>query len=265
MEGRGIGYMRAGRRVVTRALRGLRRRLSADRPRVRTARLPGLTPDWLGRLRADPAAIRSGFAAFRADLQAALCPAFAHLARREQEYAFCTVVAHALGPWAADSTCVTYPELLRARGFNCGNYGLLVHHLAREFSAETPDAHRLRVVGWDGPGMGNHQMLFLDRVGGRRSLLLDPTVGLIGDTDFDTVAAGRRVPARRLVLFPVRTGLEAFEGLVLTALVRGRARPSDLLYYFDGFDHLLGRYGHPRDWPTPGACTWRDRAAKEGS
>jgi hypothetical protein len=39
--------------------------------------------------------------------------------------------------------------------------------------------------------------------------------------------------------------------------------PSDLMYYFDGFDHLLNRYGHPRDWPTPGASTWRDRMAAE--
>jgi hypothetical protein len=53
--------------------------------------------------------------------------------------------------------------------------------------------------------------------------------------------------------------LEVFEQFVVGALTAGCVRPSDLLYYFDGFDHLLKRYGHPGQWPTPGAANWRER------
>ena len=247
--------MPRGRNLLRALAAGLR-----PRRRVREQVLSTLTPAVLERLRQDPATLRPAYDACAAELRAGLGSRFGHLIPREREFAFCTVVAHSLAGWGAESTCVTFPDLLREPCLNCGNYGLLVHDLAGVLRADAAETARLRVVGWDGPAMGNHQMLFLDRPEGGRSLLLDPTVGLIGDTGFDTVAAGRPVPAGRLVKFRVRGGIEEFEALVVGALLGGRVRPSELLYYFDGFDHLLGRYGHPRDWPTPGACAWRARA-----
>jgi hypothetical protein len=229
---------------------------------VRRAALTALRPPVLDRLRQAPEALPGLFLHCRAELRQHLGPAFAHLTEREQQYAFSTVVAHSLAPWGSDSVCCRFPDLLRERTLNCGNYGLLVHYLAQRFSAGPRDSVRLRFVGWDGHAVGNHQMLFLDRLDGSHSLLLDPTIGLVADADFDTVASGRPIPPGRLVLFQVRDELEDFTCLVVDALVGGRIRPSDLLYYFDGFDRLMQHYGRAQDWPTPGACAWRDRCLK---
>jgi hypothetical protein len=243
------------------SVRNLLRRRA--RHKVRECKLAALTPPLLDDIRSDPANIRSAFGRCESEFVATLGAAFSHLTPREREFAFSTVVAHHLAPWGSDSTCVTFPAMVRERTLNCGNYGLLAHHLARVLLGDRQESVRLRVVGWDGPGIGNHQMLFLDRPERSGSLLLDPTIGLVGNSDFDTVACGHPVPRRRLLVFRARGGLEDFEDVVLGALLEGRVRPSDLMYYFDGFDHLLGRYGHPKDWPTPGASNWRDRTSAE--
>src|SRR5262245_10147616 len=78
----------------------------------------------------------------------------------------------------------------------------------------------------------------------------------------DFVASGKPVPADRIVLFMGREDLEDFERTVTTALVEGKCRPSDLLYYFEGIDHLMKRYGDPFSWPTPGARALRSRQAR---
>jgi hypothetical protein len=101
-------------------------------------------------------------------------------------------------------------------------------------------------------------MLFLVRPDGA-SLLLDPTIGLVADASFDDVASGTRGPAGRIVLFGTREDLEDFERTVTTALVEGKLRPSGLLYYFDGIDHLMNHIGEWFSWPTPSARAFCSR------
>lgn len=63
----------------------------------------------------------------------------------------------------------------------------------------------------------------------------------------------RRLVRRRWV----RNELESSRRKVLGALTAGRFKASDLLYYFDGVDHLQDRYGDPYQRLTPGTIPWR--------
>jgi hypothetical protein len=222
----------------------------------RTGRLPSLTSEALDEIRKSPAAIDAIWKRCRREVATGLGPAFDHLTERERQYVFCTAVAHAMAPWGSDSTATRLPDLLKARTLNCGNYGLLAVYLARSFGAGGPDEPNARFVGWEGGAVGNHQMLFLDRAG-RRSLLLDPTLGLIADVDFDTFASGKPIAPDRIVIFRKRDQVKGLERCVTGALTGGRCRPSDLLYYFEDLEHLMERYGDPYAWPTPGGAKWR--------
>jgi hypothetical protein len=220
--------------------------------------LSSLTPARLQEIRNDPRRIGAAFARCREELVRELGPRFAHLSERELQFVFCSVVAHAFAPYG-DSTASRLSDLLRSRAMNCGNYGLFTVYLAGEFAGNAADREpRIHFVGWDGGAVGNHQMLFLDRAG--HGLVLDPTIGLVADAAFDTVAAGQPVGSDRLVVFHARDQLQDFERRVTAALVGGKFKPSDLLYYFDGLDHLLHHYGDPCAWPTPGDCAYRRRA-----
>jgi hypothetical protein len=100
----------------------------------------------------------------------------------------------------------------------------------------------------------------------RRALFLDPTVGLVARASFDEVAAGRPVGPDRVVVFGQREPEEPFRVRVGEAFGRGQFKPSDLLFFFESLDQQMTHYGHPTDWPTPGAVKWRrvQPAAKAG-
>jgi hypothetical protein len=229
---------------------------SAAVPPLVRHQLRSLTTEELGKIRQQPAHIEATFHKCRDELVQALGPAFADLRERELQYVFCAVVSHTLAPYG-ESNAICLPDLLQAPALNCSNYGLLAVDLARSFKDQADEDLRVRFVGWAGPTLDNHQTLFLDRGDGRHSLLLDPTVGIVAMTDFNSVASGKAVPDGRLVLFGPPVGRPVFEAGVLAALREGRLRPSDLLYYFDGPEHLREHYGQARYWPTPAACACR--------
>jgi hypothetical protein len=233
--------------------RQARKAATVKSPRIRLA---SLTTEELEKIRHTPACIEIAFQKAQSELRQVLGPAFAGLGERELQYAFCTVVSHALAPYG-ENNALRFPELLLSPALNCSNYGLLAVYLARSFPRADDHDLRIRFVGWAGTTIDNHQMLFLDRADGSRSLLLDPTLGLIALTNFDAVASGQAVPPGRMVLFAPSVDRAVFEKSVLTALREGRLRPSDLLFYFDGPEHLLEHYGEPRYWPTPAACACR--------
>jgi hypothetical protein len=82
-------------------------------------------------------------------------------------------------------------------------------------------------------------------------------VGVFCRATFDEVASGKPLHPDRVVCFATREGESSFRDRVANAFVNGQFRPSELLFYFESMDHQLKRYGHPNDWPTPGAVTWR--------
>lgn len=227
---------------------------------------PLVTPPDIKRMKESPSLIREYYHRDRERLAARLGEYSGTLNETELQLIYCTIVAHA---WAhyGPSTATTYSELLTAPDLNCGNYGLLTSYLAEEIGALPSQENRLRFVGWDGGEFGNHQMLFVDRVADGQSLLLDPTIGLVVVTSYDDVAGGIPVSAEQMFQFAVRDDLKAFREHVSQVLLSGHCKPSDLLYYFEGREHLLKRYGNPQNWPTPGAIPLRQRlaAATSGS
>jgi hypothetical protein len=217
----------------------------------------------LDTVRQDPDAIHALYHECRDDLIDQLGPAFRRLSEGERQLVFCTVLAHALAPWGSDSTECRFPQLLQCSTLNCGNYGILTIHMARALRVSADVEGRLRLVGWEGGIVGNHQMLFLERGKDATALVLDPTLGLVALADFDTVASGKPVPAEHVVIFNGRDQVRALEDEVVAGLTYGLFRPSDLLYYFESLDHLMLRYGHPRIWPTPSGIRWRERNPDE--
>jgi hypothetical protein len=218
----------------------------------------GFTADDVAAIRRSPESVSTWFTRHRAGFAARLSGVVPGLDEPELRYAYCSVLAHAMAPWGP-STATAFPDLLHERYLNCSNYGLLAVHLADACDADPQRSRRVRFVGWEGGAIGNHQMLFLDRVSRDGSLLLDPTLGLVARADFDDVAAGVPASPRAMTLFTDRDDVKSLREAVIGALCEGRFRPSDLLYYFDGVEHLVRGFGEARRWPTPGACDWRSR------
>jgi hypothetical protein len=216
-------------------------------------------------MRQEPDSIRALYQDCRDDLIDQLGPAFRRLSEPERQLVFCTVLAHALAPWGSDSTECRFPQLLHCATLNCGNYGILTIHLARALLVPADVEARLRLVGWEGGVVGNHQMLFLEGRNDTTALVLDPTLGLVALADFDTVASGKPVAAEHIVVFDGREQVRFLEDEVVSGLIYGLFRPSDLLYYFESLDHLMLRYGHPRIWPTPSGIRWRERNPPEST
>jgi hypothetical protein len=148
--------------------------------------------------------------------------------------------------------------MLAAATLDCSNFGLLALHVSRVLSADI-DAHvKVHFVGWQSEAIGNHQMLFAAMRGtGEGAMLLDPTVGVIAKGTFDWVASQRPLAPSKILAFYQQSLLDSSRDQMLEALIQGRLKPSELLYYFESEEHFVHRFGTPSDWPTPGAIPWR--------
>ncbi|HKB02277.1 MAG TPA: hypothetical protein VKD90_08660 [Gemmataceae bacterium] len=221
----------------------------------RDAVLDSLTAAHVDSVRHDSAAhLPTAYAHCRDELIADLGPQFRHLDESDRQLVFCNLVAHAMAPYG-ESTAVEMPELLTAKHLNCGNYPFLA---ARLFEVFDPKATGVILLGWHGGTVGAHGMVYRWHPDRDRNLFLDPTAGVVVRADFDTVAAGRPIRADRVVRFAHRDGVTALlRHHVATAFVKGHFRPSDLLYFFEGPDHMIRRAGPAKDWPTPAAMVTR--------
>jgi hypothetical protein len=221
----------------------------------REAVLESLTTERIESVRRDPAAnLPLAYADCRDELIADLGPQFQILDESDRQLVFCSLVAHAMAPYG-ESCAVELPDLLAATHLNCGNYPFLT---ARLFEVFDPKATGVILLGWHGGVVGGHGMVYRWHAVRERDVFLDPTVGVIVRADFDTVAAGRPVRGDRVVCFNHRDGATAlFRHQVATAFIRGHFRPSDLLYFFEGPDHMIRRSGPAKDWPTPAAMVTR--------
>jgi hypothetical protein len=101
-----------------------------------------------------------------------------------------TVAAGNFADYGA-SSAIKYEDIARADHLNCGNTIFLVGYLFGSV-----DTEKIRPVGFDGGVVSNHaQLLYID---GGRSLLLDPTIGLVAHVDFDDLMRGWRVPSTKI-------------------------------------------------------------------
>lgn len=189
---------------------------------------------------------------------------WSNLTRTDRCWVFASSVAHNLKPYGPGTTA-DLAAMLNADTLDCSNYGILTHLIA---SACLPGTvlPSPTYVGWDGGAAGNHQMLFVGDAGqsGIEQLMLDPTLGLVARASFNQIASGRPVPSHNLLAVNATPQLAPSRLQMIAALRRGSFRPADMLYYFETIEQLLTKFGHPGDWPTPGASFWRSQQISRG-
>jgi hypothetical protein len=207
----------------------------------------------LDAVRGDPASVVTLGAACAPSVERARA-VLGELSPAQERAVVCCALAHALAPYG-ESAALDPDEVRRSDRLNCGNYGVLLTDLL-EASRLPDESYRVAFVGMEGGATGNHQVLFFVTPDGE-SLFLDPTVGVVARATFDEVLSGRPVDRDRILRMSPRGDLASFEPTVVEALTRGRVRPSDLLYYFDGSDayrrQTLGT------WATPAGAAWLAR------
>ena len=225
---------------------------------VRYARLDCLSESALNEVRSDPASITSLYDRCREELVDGLGEHFADLSEAELQYVFCTAVSYWTAPYGPGGGA-TIEDMLAAETLQCAAYGPLAWELYDRCSREDGSSCEANFVGWEGGSVFNHQQTFISRPDGSRSLLVDPTIGLVAKVGFDQVASGGAVDLNDIALFGDRTDLAYSRMRIVDALVHGKYQPSDLLYYFESVTRLREHHGTPLEWPTQGAVDWRAR------
>jgi hypothetical protein len=139
---------------------------------------------------------------------------------------FAMAVANALAPYG-QSSATTLDDLLEEDALDCDNYAILTGYLIEEL---TLGEYSYRIVGFDGGAVGNHAQSFLAIDG--KEILLDATIGLVADIDLDSLLAGQKVPADKMVLLYAWNDPDIllFAEKVVDALVNGEYKPSDVIY-----------------------------------
>ena len=211
------------------------------------------------------AAVALGAATIRREIALTAPNFFDDLPASTATIAIASLLCHALKPYGTGSL-PDLPSMLAAATLDCSNYGLLAVHVSRVLDAKIDTHVKVHFVGWQSEAIGNHQMLFAAmRETGEGALVLDPTVGVIAKASFDWVASQRPLPASSILAFYQQPILDASRDQIVQALIQGRLKPSELLYYFESEEHLVNRFGAPIDWPTPGAIAWRREYGQKDS
>jgi hypothetical protein len=152
------------------------------------------------------------------------------------------------------STAITYEDIARADGLNCGNTIFLVGYLFGTLVSE-----KIRSVGFDGGAVGNHAQLLYGE--GSRSLLLDPTIGLVAQVGFNDLMRGTQVPSNKIRLFKIRDTSEEMRSAkmrVYEAVEQGAYVPSDFMYMHQSLYEQL-KSGMLSVYYSPGAIRARTR------
>lgn len=204
----------------------------------------------INEIRRSPTAVRELRARCDGELGRALGPAFQGLPPSQaRALVLAAAVAYRMAPYGT-SREMELEALVKDDRLDCDNYMALAWHLARLLGVKE---QQMRFIGWHGGAVGNHAQLFVEFGDGQNDgMVLDPTVGLVGRTTFNAVAAGVPVRGDKLLDFRSRAELPEYHQRVQRALAGGEYRPDDVLYAFERFD----RFSDPpaiSDWPTPAA------------
>lgn len=136
------------------------------------------------------------------------------------------LVAHRMAPYG-HSTVLALDQLLREPFLDCDNYAALAAHL-HALGAEGAKG-QLALAGFDHGAIGNHAQLFYV---GMAPLLLDPTYGIVARTTFDDALMGKPAPVIELLHWKDDMTVVGGARNVKHALLKGKYRPSNLLYFF---------------------------------
>lgn len=188
------------------------------------------------------------------------------LGQIERDAILATFVAHHFAPYG-QSVAVTFEKLMTEEDLDCDNYAMLSGYLFRELQPE----ERLTYVGFDGGRIGNHAQAFV--IDGASSVLLDPTVGIVAHIGFDDLLMAHKLTPSNVLVDsrPPENAIAPLRANVLSAVLDGGYRPSDLLYYLKSVESMIafsdhaGVYWEPEKYnllllhyPTPGAVALRE-------
>jgi hypothetical protein len=168
--------------------------------------------------------------------------------------AFAAIIAWDLKPYGPEKG-VTLPEILASPSIACDNYVRLAWYLTGFMPQVSWVPAKIVALGWNGGAVGNHaQMLVSD---GTNSLLIDPTIGLVvRGVTFDTLMQGKPVSPTMMATFEsfnVYAGSSGtFTQTVKNAVLQGKYKPSDLLYYVKSLDQFTHMPANAY-WLTPQA------------
>lgn len=172
--------------------------------------------------------------------------------------AFAAVVAWDLKPYGAEPAGTDLATLLAAPSLACDDYVRLAWYLTREMPQVQWAPARIAAVGWKGGAVGNHaQMLVGD---GANTLLLDPTVGLVARIGYDSLVSGRP-PAAMQSFWPYNADrpIGSFQQAVQAALLGGKYRPSDALYFVAELAQYTSSMPPSTQWLTPAIAPFQLR------
>lgn len=160
-----------------------------------------------------------------------------NLTKRQLRLIFASTLAQSIAPYGS-SKAVTFQELLGEKTLTCASYALLTGHFAKILVA-AGDRSSLHFIGFDGGAVGNHAQLIIKN--NKESLLLDPTIGLVAKIGFDDLLSGKSVDASNVHIFRQHNDkdINSFAEKVEKAVLNGKYRPSDLLYYFSSIDDYV--------------------------
>lgn len=209
-------------------------------------------------IRKNPSKINQFYNNFQQQIKKYLPDFFSQLSDDELLALYSAIVAYSMAPYG-NSTKVELTELLNEDKLDCDNYAILTYYLFREAKGSIKKISNLKFkfVGWDGGSVGNHAQIFF--VSQQRSILLDPTIGIVAIADFNSIASGIPLSSSQIVDFSTRTELNDYRKKVINALEKGLYTPSDLLYYFEDFEDFKNPSMGSNYWPTPGAYSLRKR------
>ncbi|MBR0800497.1 hypothetical protein JQ615_34535 [Bradyrhizobium jicamae] len=142
------------------------------------------------------------------------------------------------------SSAISFDGIRQSKDLNCGNTILLAGYLFG-----TLESSKIRPIGFDGGDVGNHsQLLYL---GEHETILLDPTTGLVAQTDFNDLLRGVPVSENKIRSFAIKDKtIETFRQKVYLAVRDGEYEPSDFMYMHKTLAELategmLSRYFSP--------------------
>lgn len=188
--------------------------------------LPCLTPELVEEIRGAVSRMPEAFLACETDLMAAT----SHLALTlvQQQATFAMLVSHAMAPYG-QSSALSLADLLLDDVLDCNNYGLLSGHLAAALGLSLD--HWL-MAGFDGGAVGNHAQVLLTLEG--RTLLLDPTIGLVADISYDELVAGTPIDTARMAWIYLWDDPEivVYSARVMAAIRDGSYRAVDQIYLY---------------------------------
>lgn len=183
---------------------------------------------------------------------------FAGEAEEHRQLAFCSLFAYDHTPYGSGGGLCSDPliDLLNRSSMDCDNYVAVTWRL---FNLLVPNhATRVCAVGWDGGAVGNHAQLVAhktpDAVGNNGGfLLVDPTIGLYACAyNFDWLVKGKPFSSTYVKSFysEKNDGIAGFNSTVLSAVLNGQYKPSDIMYTFNDVEKFVNP-PPMADWPTP--------------